>query len=165
MRLLLFFGRVDCFSSPVRLRPVTHLPREDFMSQMPPPVPPLQYATPEPARNDLREIAIRQKAIMYCILGEFVLLFAQFLVPAPFRPIMLLLFFGASITASVFVFMLAIAVYNTGVGIVLGILTLVPLVGFIVLLVVNGTATRILRSHGIKVGLMGANSSQIPSRI
>ena len=59
--------------------------------------------------------------------------------------------------------MLAIAIYNTAMGIVLSILTLVPLVGLIILLIVNGKATGILRANGIKVGLLGAKTSQIPS--
>jgi hypothetical protein len=68
--------------------------------------------------------------------------------------------------------MLAIGIYNTALGIVLGILTLVPLVlgiltlvplvGLLVLLAVNNKATTILRSHGLKVGLLGADPKQIP---
>ena len=48
-------------------------------------------------------------------------------------------------------------------GIVLGILTLVPILNLIILLVINGRATNLLRKHGIKVGLMGAKASQIPA--
>jgi hypothetical protein len=59
------------------------------------------------------------------------------------------------------VFLLAIKVYSTGVGVLLGILTLVPCIGLIVLLIVNGKATGILKQNGIKVGLLGANLSQI----
>jgi hypothetical protein len=132
------------------------------MSSLPPPVPtPLNYAPPPP-RNDLRVIAVRQKAIMYCILGYIVLIIGQFALPAEVRIFATLLAGCVSITAAVFVFMLALAVYNTGTGIVLGILTLIPLVGLIVLLVINSKATNILRAHGIRVGLMGADSSQIP---
>ena len=71
--------------------------------------------------------------------------------------------FAVSVTAAVFVFMLALALYNTGAGVVLGILTLVPLVGLIVLLIINGKATNTLRHHGIHVGLMGARASEIPA--
>jgi len=41
---------------------------------------PLNYAPP--ARNDLRQIAVRQKAIMYCILGYILFALAQL---DPFR--------------------------------------------------------------------------------
>ncbi|MDB5357434.1 MAG: hypothetical protein JWN24_3887 [Phycisphaerales bacterium] len=132
------------------------------MSSLPPPVPtPLNYAPPPP-RNDLRVIAVRQKAIMYCILGYVVLIIGQFALPAEVRIIATLLAACVSITAAVFVFMLALAVYNTATGIALGILTLIPLVGLLVLRIINSKATNILREHGIRVGLMGADSSQIP---
>jgi len=49
-----------------------------------------------------------------------------------------------AIIGAVFIFMLAISLYSTGAGIVMGILTLVPLVGLIVLLIVNSRATRVL---------------------
>ena len=128
----------------------------------PPPPPPLDYARPA-ARNDIREIAVRQKAIMFCILGYILAVLLQFVLPPELRIILAIVAIGVSVTATVFVFMLAIAIYNVGAGVVLGILTLVPLVGLIVLLIVNGKATTILRDHGIKVGLMGANLSQIPT--
>jgi hypothetical protein len=129
------------------------------MSQIPPPV--LNYAPPPP-RNDLRVIATRQRAIMFCILGYIIAIIGQFALPPEMRFIVGIIAIGLSITASVFVFMLAIALYSTGTGIVLGILTLVPLIGLFVLLTVNGKATNLLRQHGIKVGLMGADPRQVP---
>ena len=65
------------------------------------------------------------------------------------------------IVGTVFVFRLAIRVYSTGVGILLGVLTLIPCISLIVLLVVNGKATAILKQNGIKVGLLGANLSEV----
>src|SRR5262249_41671399 len=150
----------------------------------PPPFPPpqpLSYARPVNLRGDLRTIAVRQKAIMYCILGYLLVGIANVFVRASASPpsspsslpsvpavpallsgILALLMVGATITAAVFVFMLAIALYDTGIGILLGILTLVPLVGLIVLLIINSKATNALRQYGIKVGLMGAKTDQIP---
>jgi hypothetical protein len=96
----------------------------------------------------LRAIAVRQK------------------VPVPMPEVMLLVtlgVFATLVTAAVFVFMLALSLYNTATGVALGVLTLVPLVGLIVLLIINGKATNVLRDHGIRVGLMGARLSQIPS--
>lgn len=61
----------------------------------------------------------------------------------------------------VFILMLATRLYGTGTGVVLGVLTLVPLVGLIILLVVNAKATGILKKHGIKVGLLGADAGRI----
>ena len=64
----------------------------------------------------------------------------------------------------VFVFLLAIKVYSPVVGILFAILTLVPCVGLLMLLLINGKATRILKQNGIRVGLMGANLSEVKSR-
>jgi hypothetical protein len=131
----------------------------------PPPGSPLNYAAPPPAgRTDLREIAVRQRMIMICILSYLLLVVAQFVVPPPLRIVLGLVALGVTITATVFVFMLSLALYGTAAGIVLGLLTLIPLIGLIVLLIVNGKATNILREHGIRVGLLGANPNQIPSR-
>ena len=121
---------------------------------------PLNYAPP--ARNDLRQIAVRQKAIMYCILGYIVFFVLGFVLPEELRVIAGLGVIAAAITGAVFVFMLAISIYNTAAGILLGLLTMVPLIGMIVLLIVNMKATAILRAHGIRVGLMGADTKQIP---
>jgi hypothetical protein len=151
------------------------------MSQYPPSPPPfpppepLNYAQPVNLRGDLRTIAVRQKAIMFCILAYFVVAIANIavmassppppavrIVPALLSGLLALLTLGVAITAAVFVFMLALALYDTGVGILLGILTLIPVVGLIVLLIINSKATNALRQHGIKVGLMGARTSQIP---
>jgi hypothetical protein len=129
------------------------------MSSVPPPNP-LNYAVPQ--RNDLREIATRQRAIMFCILAYIVLIVVRFVVPPPLVLVIGLAILAVGVTSAVFVFMLAIALYGTGAGIILGILTLIPIVGLIVLLIVNGKATSILRAHGIKVGLLGADPRQIP---
>ena len=61
----------------------------------------------------------------------------------------------------VFVFLLSTRVYGSGSGIALGILTLCPCVGLISLLVVNGRASGVLKEHGIRVGLLGARSSDL----
>ncbi len=134
------------------------------MSQVPPPLMPpmLNYAAPAP-RNDLRYIATRQRTIMVCILGYVVAGICQFALPPQLRLIVAFIALGAIITGAVFVFMLSLALYGTAVGILLGILTLIPVVGLLVLLIVNGKATTLLRAHGIRVGLMGADPNQIPA--
>jgi hypothetical protein len=111
---------------------------------------------------DLRTVATRQKAMLLCLLGQITLFVLQFVLPA-MRPLLGLAYLAVGITAAVFVFMLCLTVYNTTMGIILGILTLIPLIGLLVLLIVNGKATKLLQEHGIKVGLLGANASQIPA--
>jgi hypothetical protein len=125
---------------------------------------PLNYARPLPVhkRTDLRQIAVRQKAIQFCILGYLVSVVLLFILP---RPLRVLGAFGVlatvKITAAVFVFMLAMAIYGTALGIILGVMTLIPVVGLIVLLIVNGKATSLLRDDGIHVGLLGARMSDL----
>jgi hypothetical protein len=128
----------------------------------PPPPNPLNYAAP-PGGVDILAVAKRQRAILLCILSYLALVMLQFALPPNLRLVLALLAFVVSITGAVFVFMLALTVYSTGVGIVLGILTLIPIVGLIVLLVINGKATTILRQHGIQVGLLGARIDRIRS--
>jgi len=125
---------------------------------------PLNYAPPPTGeRADLRTIATRQRAIMFCILGYIILFVLQFAFPPPLRLVVGLAAFAMQIAGAVFVFMLALALYGTAAGVVLGILTLIPLIGLIVLLIINGKATNLLRAHGIHVGLMGARASEIPA--
>ena len=110
-------------------------------------------------REDVRSVAVYQKGILYCILLHIAALVAQFVAPQ-FR---LAIFLGdviVGIAGFVFVLLLAIKVYNVAVGILLGILTLVPCANLIVLLVVNGKATGILQANGHKVGLLGANLAE-----
>src|SRR5882724_8114189 len=118
------------------------------MSGYPPGLPPQPLNYAQPKRNDLREIATRQRILMFCILGYIAVFVLQFVLPPPLRIVLGLLALVVVITATVYVFMLAIAVCNTGAGIVLGILTLIPLVGLITLLIVNGKATAILKQNG-----------------
>ena len=113
------------------------------------------------SREDLRSVAKYQKGIVVCILIYLIAVICQFAIPAELRPIIGLGILVVGLAGTVFVFLLAVKVYSTGVGVLLGVLTLVPCIGLIVLLVVNGRATGILKKNGIKVGLLGANISQI----
>ena len=121
------------------------------------------------SRDDLRNVAKFQKGILVCILiylvAVIVAVIGQFALPPELRPLVAIGVFLVALlqglVGAVFVFLLAMKTYGTGLGIVLGILSLVPLIGLIILLVVNGKATNILKQNGIKVGLLGANVSSI----
>jgi glucose-6-phosphate-specific signal transduction histidine kinase len=112
-------------------------------------------------QSDVRNVALCQKGILTCILVYIILVAIQFVLPENMRIFLLLVAVPVVITATVFVFLLATKVYGTGLGILLGILTLIPCIGFIVLLVVNGKATDMLKKQGIKVGLLGAKMSDL----
>jgi hypothetical protein len=113
------------------------------------------------SRTDLRSIATFQKGILVCILLYFAAVIAQFALPPELRLFLLLGVLGLGVVATVFVFLLATHVYSTGVGVLLGILTLIPVLGLIVLLIINSKKTGILKDHGIRVGLLGANMSDL----
>jgi len=65
------------------------------------------------------------------------------------------------ITAAVCVFLLAIQLHGIAIGVLLGILALIPCLGLFVLLALSVRATGILKRHGIHVGLFGANPNTI----
>ena len=110
--------------------------------------------------QELRQIALYQKAICICILVYVVAMAAQFLLPVELRPILAVVALPACITAAVFVFLLSLRLYSVGVGVLFGLLTLIPLVGLVTLLVLSSKATGTLQMNGYKVGLLGADLSQ-----
>jgi hypothetical protein len=112
-------------------------------------------------REDLKKVAQYQKAILTCILLYLLAVFGQFLLPPQFRPLLGLGVIIVGLVSTIFVFMLALKIYSTATGVILGILALVPCLGLIILLVINSKATKILTENGIKVGLLGANVSRI----
>jgi hypothetical protein len=128
------------------------------------------YQSPVPAppvvgvnsgnREDLRKIASHQKVIVVCILIYLLAVVFQFAFPPQVRPIIGGAVLIIALVGTVFVFMLATKVYSPVTGVLLGILTLIPCLGLIALLVVNGKATSVLKQNGIRVGLLGANMSQ-----
>ena len=109
----------------------------------------------------LRAVAIRQKILIFCILGYVVTAIAGVFVPADVRPFLAVPAVIVVLAAAVFVFLLAVEVHGTGLGIVFGLLTFLPCLGLIVLLIVNQTATSMLQRNRVRVGLLGANMSDI----
>jgi len=112
-------------------------------------------------REDLRAVATYQRGIIVCILIYLIFVCLQFGIPPEFRFVLGLVLLPLGIVGTVLVFLLSTKVYGVGIGIGLGILTLIPCIGLIVLLMINGKATAILRQNGIRVGLMGADMSQL----
>ncbi|MFP4434676.1 MAG: hypothetical protein ACLFTN_09420 [Phycisphaerae bacterium] len=124
----------------------------------PPPV-------PEDAQDgegiNVRFVASKQKALLVCILLYLLALLGQVAIPPRLHYILFMAGIALLIVAAVFVAQLGMRLYGKGPGIAFGILTLVPLVGLIVLLVVNAKATSVLKENGLKVGLLGA---KVPNR-
>ncbi|MGD9648794.1 MAG: hypothetical protein AB7U73_23990 [Pirellulales bacterium] len=126
-----------------------------------PPSPPPAVGVLSGSRYDLRSVAVYQKGVMLCILLYLLAVIGQFALPMELRPMLTLGFLAVGLIGAVFVVLLSIKVYGVGIGIVLGVLTFIPCLGLLALLRVNAKATSVLQQNGIKVGLLGANLSQI----
>lgn len=96
-----------------------------------------------------------------CILFYLIALIGRFVFPAELQILIGIGVVLVGFVGAIFVFILAMRVYGTVFGIVLGLLSLIPLINLLVLLMVNGKATSILKQQGIQVGLLGANLSEI----
>jgi hypothetical protein len=116
---------------------------------------------PKMNRADLRNVATYQRMILVCILAYIILVILNFVLPTSLQLVIWIVAIGLSLTATVCVFLLATKVYSTGLGVLLAILTLVPIIGLIVLLIINGKATSVLRAHDIPVGFLGADLSKL----
>lgn len=113
------------------------------------------------SREDLRKVAAYQKGILSCISVYLAAVFSQFVLPFEVRQWLMIAVVVTGVIGAVFVFRLSIKLNGTVTGIIYGILTFVPLVGMLMLLIVNGKATRVLKENGIRVGLFGADVSSI----
>ena len=113
------------------------------------------------SRADLRSIAIYQKVILVCILVNIITYAGQFLLPTDLRWLAIVVGLPTGLTGTVFVFLLSTKVHNVVAGILLGLLALIPCIGFIVLYYINGKATNALQANGIRVGLLGASLSDL----
>jgi hypothetical protein len=122
---------------------------------------------PKRSRHDLLAIARYQKAILLCILfhlsviAALCALAALDLIPPAADVVMWVGFPGLALVEAVLMFLLATRVFGTGAGIVLGILTLLPCIGLVALLVINGRASATLKGNGIRVGLLGVSGQDI----
>jgi hypothetical protein len=103
------------------------------------------------------KVAKYQKGVLVCILIYFLAVVGQFALPLEVRPLLGLGVLAVGLVAAVFTILLAMKTHGTVFGIILGILCLVPILGLLILLLVNQKATTVLQSNGKKVGLLGAN--------
>ena len=110
---------------------------------------------------DLLSVAQYQKGILVCILIYIIAVIAQFALPPEMRLFLGIGVVALGLVAAVFVFLLAIKVYGAASGILMGVLSLVPLLGLVILLLINGKATTVLKQNGFEVGLLGANLAEV----
>jgi predicted RNA-binding Zn-ribbon protein involved in translation (DUF1610 family) len=69
------------------------------------------------------------------------------------------IYLAATIGLMIYIFMLARKMYNLGIGILLGLLAIVPCVNFLLAFMVNQRVTKYLQEHGYEVGFLGAKVS------
>lgn len=112
-------------------------------------------------REDLRSLARYQKGLLVCIALYVIGLLIDLVMPPGIRGFVGLGVFAVVLAGTAIVFLLATKAYSPAVGILWGVLVLIPCVGLLVLLTINGKATRLLKQNGIRVGLMGAKLSEI----
>jgi uncharacterized membrane protein len=111
------------------------------------------------SERDLRQIAIYQKALLVCVLLYILVILGSLFIPQDVRWVILIPAVPVALGAMASVFLLATKVYNVALGIFLGLLTLVPILGLVMLLVINSAATSALQTSGIRVGFLGASLS------
>ncbi|GAB4151700.1 MAG: hypothetical protein Tsb009_27210 [Planctomycetaceae bacterium] len=108
----------------------------------------------------LREIAIYQKGVLITVALYIVAIVVNSGLKFHFSfPVAILLLISLLGIGAVFTFLLSTRVYGFRDGLILGIFTLIPIVGLVILLVVNSKATKLLKEHGLKVGLLGVRLS------
>jgi hypothetical protein len=115
--------------------------------------------SPSIEQAQLHRVARAQKRILLGILANVVVIIAMLVVPQFKAPLNIGIYVVGFVTA-VFVFQLATQLYGKVAGIGLGLLTILPFIGLIVLLIVNGRAIRMLERNGIRVGFFGANGER-----
>lgn len=115
--------------------------------------PKAEITEPFDDRAELDRIASAQKLVIYALLAYLAGMFLR----AAIGPAAILLWLAALVMGLVGSFRLCSSLgFSTPVKVILMLLLFVPLVSLIVLLVLNGKATRRLRDAGYRVGLLGA---------
>ena len=134
----------------------------------PAPTPPLAlgYAMPSSPPIDLRAIASRQRAVIGFILMYFILAIGGPVLPGNSDVLWFtwtVLVLATLIGGAISVFMMCLLVSNDPIRGILGaVLVFIPVGGLFILLAVNHDATKILRRHGVRAGLLGASLRQVP---
>ncbi|HWD37821.1 MAG TPA: hypothetical protein VG944_03170 [Fimbriimonas sp.] len=129
------------------------------------PPPPTNYPRSNPLddRSVLKEVAVAQRQVMYCVLGQVCVGILNGVATA--TSLTALALFDGVLALALLVFMIisVVKLVNAlGLSAVLWvILMFVPCVSLIALLMLSQKATTRLQQAGIKVGLMGADPNSI----
>jgi DNA-directed RNA polymerase subunit RPC12/RpoP len=113
------------------------------------------------SKSDCHQLAMMQKGIFVCILLYLLAIPLPFVIPQEYRMIPIGYALVVSLIGTVLVWAMAIKVFGGGVGTLFGLMSLIPCVGIIMLLVINGKATAVLQNHGYTVGFLGVPMSEL----
>lgn len=116
----------------------------------------------------LRGIAESQRRVMLCILGQFGLAIGNLYMrpDLPHRGSFIgVVYILIAIATFYFNVQLAARLKGTGTAVTVGIFSVIPLLGLLMLLMVSGWATKALRQAGFKVGLLGGNPRHVQRAI
>jgi hypothetical protein len=120
--------------------------------------------------DSLKKVAQNQRGVLACLLAQILVVILQVVARAQLTDMSnartadtmtSIALLTASIIGAIYVFRLAVNVYHPGVGVALSILAFIPCIGLLALLTINAKANNVLRQNGIRVGLMGARSSDL----
>jgi hypothetical protein len=104
--------------------------------------------------KDLKTVALAQKSILVCITLRLLGTVSQYFSPPEYLFFVEIALYCGLAVPAVSVLILAMKV---GLGIIYGIVALIPYIGLFGLLIVNQRATKIPRDNGHRVGLFGAD--------
>jgi hypothetical protein len=130
-------------------------PYQPPTTPLPPPA-----AAPTWDRIRLRQLANRQRAVMFLILGQIGLLIVYGVAPPGLKPIASLLLIAIGLATLVSVVLFALSLGSTLLAILMGLVAIVPCLSLLCLLIVNQRANAIFERHGVKVGFLGADPGQ-----
>jgi hypothetical protein len=111
-------------------------------------------------RWQLRSVALYQKLLLVGLLLQVLALIGWLVLPDSLSLVVWLTLVPVGLATTVFAFLLSMRVFGTGLGVLMGMLTLLPAVGLIALVVINVKATGVLGAHGYQVGLLGVPLSE-----
>ncbi|WP_136808777.1 hypothetical protein [Desulfosediminicola flagellatus] len=116
-----------------------------------------------PDTMNLLTVGSRQKALLRALLVYLLVIVGSVFLPAvrEFEQLLLLL---VGIVIVYLTARLCWALYGRGSAILLTLLSCIPYVNIVIILLASGKATRILKGKGFKVGLLGANLSEVEGR-
>jgi hypothetical protein len=120
---------------------------------------------------DLRAIAGYQKVLILCLVGHLFIWLGYCGAMAlglddrrgsePFIRIALVLTLLVGLVAAVFVLLIGVQTRRAALGVILGILTIIPCLGLVMILVASMMATTVLQANGVWVGLLGAKAADL----